>query len=115
MNKERIADLVDKNIYKGYVDGFTTQTVVDTLNIKMRNLKSVLLKENPLIDFDNLVKSNDDCESDSVRIRYTIFYTRHSIKRIEDLAWLDKNKPKLKRYSNSQIFNLIKLKEKLSI
>jgi len=35
-------------------------------------------------------------------------------KRIEDLEWISDNKSKFRHLSNSQVFNLIKLKEKLS-
>ncbi len=114
MNKDRIAEMVDKNILKGYIDGLTTQSVVYTLNNKIKNLKTVLLNEKPSIDFEKMMDTEWD-NIEGVRIRYTVFYVKHSIRRIEDLRWLDQNKPKFKQLSNSQIFNLIKLKEKLSI
>ena len=50
-----------------------------------------------------------------VRAKYSVFYVQHTHKRIKDLDWLLLNKSKFKKYSNSQVFNLIKLKEKLSI
>ena len=52
---------------------------------------------------------------DSSRIKYNIFYITHCLKRMEDIDWIVKNRLKFHEYDRLQIFNLIKLKEKLSL
>lgn len=113
MRKESIAFLIDKTINQSYMDGFSHSSVIAILNTKMTNLRSVLVKEKPDIKIEDLMDVEDWDSISPVRAKYTVFYVQHSTKRIEDIRWIEKNKCKFNKLSNSQIFNLIKLKEKL--
>jgi hypothetical protein len=49
------------------------------------------------------------------KTKYQVMYIKVCAQRVKDLDWLIKNKYKFPGRSNSQVFKLIKLKEKLSI
>jgi len=115
MKKESISFLIDKNIREAYVDGLSHACVVSMLNNKISNLKKVLNRDRPDIKIDELLHIKDWSIIEPIRARYTVFYVQHSSKRIEDVNWIEKNKNKFTNLSNSQIFNLVKLKEKLSV
>jgi hypothetical protein len=113
MKKESIADIVDKNIHESYLSGSTHNVVIDLLNAKMTNLRTILSKDRPDIVIDHLMDVEDWDSISPIRARYTIFYIKHSKKRIQDITWIEKNRSKFTKFSNVQIFSLIKLKDKL--
>ena len=52
---------------------------------------------------------------ESSRVKYHLYYISHCLKRIEDINWCLTHRLKFYEYSSLQLFNLIKLKEKLSL
>lgn len=120
MKKENIVEMIDKRIIQSFVDGNSYQVVLDELNTRAKNMIDVIesqkLDLNKLLDieFDQLSAADFSDEKISVtRIKYTTFYIKHSLKRIEDLKWVEKNKPLFPHLSKSQVFKLLKFKEKL--
>ena len=108
--------MIDRRIIQHYVDGQTTPVIIKEIETRISNIGSILVKEG--INVNNFSKSdieNIDSIGLTTRIKYSILYIRHSLDRISDLNWVDLNKKKFKHLCNSQIFGLIKLKEKLSI
>ena len=72
-----------------------------------------LLKD---VDPDILLYTPDYWTSvESSRVKYHLYYISHCLKRIEDINWCLTNRLKFYEYSSLQLFNLIKLKEKLSL
>ena len=101
------------------VDGTAIQSIQSDLAIRCKNMTNTLLLDKDktkytLEDILNMSISDLDNVVGETRLRYVAYYIKHSKQRIVDLEWLVSNKYKFKQYSNSQIFNLIKLKEKLS-
>jgi hypothetical protein len=116
MTRKSIQEMIDRRIVQHYVDGQTTPVIIKEIETRISNIGSILVKEG--INVNNFSKSdieNIDSIGLTTRIKYSILYIRHSLDRISDLNWVDLNKKKFKHLCNSQIFGLIKLKEKLSI
>ena len=114
MRKESISFLIDKSISEAYINGFSHLSIIALLFTKMTNLKNVLHKEKPEIILEDLALVEDWTSITPIRARYTVFYVEHCNKRVDDVRWIEKNKYKFTKFSNSQIFNLVKLKEKLT-
>ena len=49
-----------------------------------------------------------------VKTKYQIMYIKECSKKVKDLDWVLKNKSKFPKMSNSQVFGLTRLREKLS-
>ena len=112
MNKERIYDMVDRNIIESFSKGFAVSVIQSELNIKIQNFTKTLKKDSS-IDIEHLINL-DFNELGPARTRYGITYLKHCRKRLIDLNWLSSNKSKFRHLSNSQVFKLIQLKDKLS-
>jgi hypothetical protein len=79
-----------------------------------RDMKTCELLKN--IDPDILLYTPDYwTKVESSRVKYHLYYISHCLKRIEDINWCLTNRLKFYEYSALQLFNLIKLKEKLSL
>jgi hypothetical protein len=109
MDKERINSMVDKRIAESFRHGDTIAVVQADLKLRIKNFTITVTKEHKLEDLMDLSWE----EIPTLRVRYGTFYIKHALKRIDDLDWMYRN-TKLNRYSNSEILNLILLKEKLS-
>lgn len=111
MKKESIHESIDKQIIESLTQGHAIPIVQSNLNIKIKNFTTTLSKDS--IDLEKMFELDYD-DISPIRTRYGVAYIKHCKKRIEDLEWLSKNKFKFRHLSSSQVFNLIKLKEKLS-
>jgi len=109
MDKGRINSMVDKRISEAFRCGDSISVVQSDLRLRVRNFTITVTKDHKLEDLMDLSWE----EIPTLRVRYGTFYIKHALKRIDDLDWMYKS-TKLNRYSNSEIFNLIQLKEKLS-
>jgi len=79
-----------------------------------RDMKTCDLLKN--VDPDILLYTPDYWTSvQSSRVKYHLYYISHCLKRIEDINWCLTHRLKFYEYSALQLFNLIKLKEKLSL
>lgn len=114
--------MIDRKIIESYINGLSTLSITEDIKTRVKNMSNVIAKDG--LDVPTLLKlsynviesgqfegANDTNRS---RVKYTLFYLKHSLQRVDDLNWLFENKVKFARFSNSQIFKLIKLKEKLS-
>lgn len=109
MKKESIHESIDKKIKESLVQGYAISIIQSNLNIKIKNFTTTLDREY----LEKAFELKFD-EISPIRKRYVVTYIKHCKERIKDLEWLSNNKFKFRHLSNSQIFNLIKLKEKLS-
>lgn len=112
MQKETIFNSIDNNIIKDLKTGISVNAIQSQLALKINKFSQTLKKDNE-VDLQQLLKLSFE-ELSPIRTRYGVTYIKHTLQRIEDLNWLIKNKYKFPKLSNSQIFNLIKLKYKLS-
>jgi hypothetical protein len=116
MRKESIIEMIDKRIIDSYVQGIATSSIIEDMNTRIKNMSAVVKMEG--LDLSILIqKEFDELDNEDIKVRakYSVFYIKHSSKRIKDLNWLDSKKKTFFSYSNSQIFKLIKLKEKLLV
>jgi hypothetical protein len=114
MKKEQIINMIDKKIIQSFSDGLVVSVIQKELVNKKESFTKVVQSHKEDFTLEKIL--NTDWETvGPVRAKYSVFYVQHADKRIKDLDWLLLNKHKFKKYSNSQVFNLIKLKEKLSI
>ena len=116
MRKESIIEMIDKRIIESYVQGIATSSIIEDMNTRIKNMSTVIKMEG--LDLSILVqKEFDELDNENIKVRakYSVFYIKHSTQRIKDLNWLDSKKKTFFSYSNSQIFKLIKLKEKLLV
>ena len=101
------------------VNGKALLSIKDELCIKVRNMSTAISNEkNKFQNLENTslntIIDNVDNYDVPIRIKYLSFYVSHAKKRANDIDWILSNKKKFNKFSNSEIFNLIKLKEKLS-
>lgn len=122
MRKESIMEMIDKRIIESYVNGFTSLSIIEDIATRVANMSRVIKDEgfdvDDFIDLEFEELESEDFQKEKLpktRVKYTIFYIKHSKKRIDDIIWLDSKKKSFQRFSNSQIFKLIKLKEKLLV
>ena len=115
MRKESIIEMIDNRIIESYVKGLRSSSIIEDLNTRIKNMSTVVEMEG--LDISNFINLDFDVLDSTdikVRAKYSIFYIKHSQIRVKDIKWLDSKKKEFYKYSNSQIFKLIKLREKLS-
>ncbi len=104
---------VDRRIHQSMIDGLSIFAIKQDIETRYTNMSNVLTNKDISVDeFEELLRGDIE-KIESSRIKYTAFYVRHARKRLFDLDWLLSNKSRFPKYSNSQIFNLIKLRDKL--
>lgn len=113
MNKERIAEMIDRNILNSLTEGHAIQYIKDELDQKMNKFVGNIKDSDKNVDVLKLLFMEPE-NITPTKTRYQIMYIKHCGKRIKDLDWVFDNKIKYPKLSRSQVFNLIKLKEKLS-
>ena len=112
MSPEKILQMVDRTIVQSFKDGSEINDIKTQLNVRSSNFLRVLLKDETInigeimsTDWENITSS---------RIKYGVYYIKNCNKRIEDLDWILSNKDRFPNKNETQIFGLLKLKDKLS-
>ena len=120
--RDSVKSIVDRSLVDLLKDGIVFLEVKENLRARSLKIKANLIRDMKLCsqlkdnDPDVLLYNEDFWPMiESSRIKYNIFYITHCLKRIEDIDWIVKNRLKFKEYNSLQVFNLIKLKEKLSL
>lgn len=108
-----VANLLDNNIIKklsevGLLDIIDdlSERVIKFSGIIERDFKGVKVDAIQVDDFDKI---------ESSKLKYYISYVYHCNKRIDDVKWILKNRGRFEKMKNLQVFNLLKLKERLSV
>ncbi len=112
MTKDRISEMIDKKILESFSNGFAIRVIQNELEEKA-NKFAATIKQDPTVDLLKLLTLEFD-QVAPVRTKFGVAYIKHCMKRVKDLDWLKKNKHKFSNLSNSQVFSLLKLKDKLS-
>lgn len=108
MRVQGITDFIDNKISKSMIDGYALLAIIDDFTKKIENFKK---RDNFVpVSKEALINNWDSFKS---REKYTTLYILHSRERIKDIMWIQENKPKFPGLSNSQLFNLVKLRNKL--
>lgn len=119
MKRDNVIAFLDRRITSELVEGKALLAIKDDLCIRVRNMRTAISNEkDKLIHLENttlntIIDNIDEYEV-PIRMKYLSFYVSHAQKRAKDMDWIMLNKNKFSKFSNSEIFNLIKLKEKLS-
>ena len=105
--------MIDKKIIEHLVDGHAIAFVQKDLNDKMNKFCDSIRQSDSKADLLKLLTMETDQITPS-KTKWQVIYIKVCSQRIKDLDWLMKNRYKFPGRSNSQVFKLIKLKEKLS-
>ena len=103
---------IDRRISESLSNGIAISVIQKDIEVRAKNMSRSFFKEMSEDEFEKVLLTNLD-EIKNSRLKYVAYYVTHARNRVVDLEWLVNNKRKFPRFSNSQIFNLIKLKEKL--
>lgn len=121
-SKISVCNIVDKSLIDLLTKGLGFLEAKENLRLRNerlkvsfeKDMKSCELLKN--VDPDVLLHTPEYWGSvESSRVKYHLYYISHCLKRIEDINWCLRNRLKFYDYNSLQLFNLIKLKEKLSI
>ena len=121
MTRQDVENMIDRKIKECLVEGHSIHSIISDLRIRVTNMMKVLQQEG--VDFEELCKRDfsqltvDDFKIGNIkstRARYTVFYVKHSLKRIETMVWVSENAKKFTFQPKSKVFGLYLLKEKLS-
>lgn len=113
MKKEAIVNMIDRIIVSSLAEGHAIAYIQQELDKKMHKFAGNIKDNDKNADLLKLLVMDENSISPT-RTRYQVMYIKQCGKRIKDLNWLLKNKYKFPKLSNSQVFNLLKLREKLS-
>lgn len=120
--RDSVKSIVDRSLVDLLKTGTGFLDVKENLRSRSLKIKANMVRDMKLCkqlkDKDpDVILYNEDIWPmiESSRIKYNIFYITHCLKRMEDIDWIVKNRLKFHEYDRLQIFNLIKLKEKLSL
>jgi hypothetical protein len=113
MKTESVFNMIDKKIIEHLVEGHAIPVIQKDLNDKMNKFCDNIRQADAKADVLKLLTMETDQITPS-KTRWQVIYIKVCSQRIKDLDWLVKNKYKFPGRSNSQVFKLIKLKEKLS-
>lgn len=117
-----VTNIVDRSLNDLLKQGLGFLETKENLRLRTVRLKVGLEKDMKTcellknVDPDVLLNTPDFWKSvDSSRVKYHLYYISHCFKRIDDIDWCLRNRLKFYEYSSLQLFNLIKLRDKLSI
>jgi hypothetical protein len=114
MKTESVFNMIDKKIIEHLVEGHAIRFIQQELNDKMNKFCDNIKQADKTADVLKLLMMETETITPS-KTKYQVMYIKVCAQRVKDLDWLIKNKHKFPGRSNSQVFKLIKLKEKLSI
>ena len=112
MGESDVSNVIDKYIIeKGLLSGESFFSISKVLEKEIEVLFNVVK-----IDYENIGKFlSINIENKPSKDKYVFYFINHAIRRISDINWVfySKDKDRLSRYSDIQIFGLVKLKDKL--
>jgi hypothetical protein len=113
MKTESVFNMIDKKIIEHLVEGHAIRFIQQDLNDKMNKFCENIRQADKNADVLKLLTMDTETITPS-KTKYQVMYIKVCEQRLKDLDWLVMNKYRFPGRSNSQIFKLIKLKEKLS-
>jgi len=117
-----VTTIVDRSLTDLLKQGLGFLDTKENLRLRTVRLRTSLEKDMKTcellknVDPDILLYTPEYWKSvESSRVKYHLYYISHCLKRIEDINWCLTNRLKFYEYSPLQLFNLIKLRDKLSL
>jgi|APGre2960657423_1045063.scaffolds.fasta_scaffold03685_2 hypothetical protein len=114
MNSDSIENIIDKKIMTRFEEGHIISFVKNELIEKMDTFSSAIKNNNENADILKLLLMPSE-NIVPLKTRYQVIYINHCIQRIKDLDWIVNNRNIFPKLNRSQLFKLLKLKEKLSL
>lgn len=110
---ERILEMVGKKLKESMLEGCSILAIKVGARTRSRNYRTVVHREYPDMDIDEMFRSGDWDKIKESRFKYLVLYIGFTEKRILDLTWIEVRRHRFDGLSTAQIFSLVKLKEKL--
>jgi hypothetical protein len=118
MIKSKVEHMIDNEILGHFERGAALVTIISELQRKTSQIKDIIDRDKIDISpiYPALVTDVNIDELPDVpkRLQYFFHVITHSLKRIEDIKWIILNKKRFPLISNSEVFKLLKLRDKLS-
>ena len=114
MNSDSIENIIDKKIMTRFEEGHIISFVKNELIEKMDTFSNAIKNNNKNADISKLLLMPSE-NIIPLKTRYQVIYINHCIQRIKDLDWIVNNRNIFPKLNRSQLFKLLKLKEKLSL
>ena len=117
MIKSKVEYMIDNEILGHFERGLALVTIISELQRKTSQIKDIIDRDKIDISpiYPALISDVNIDELPDVpkRLQYFFHVITHSLKRIEDIKWIILNKKKFPTNSNSEVFKLLKLRDKL--
>lgn len=108
-----VFNMIDKKIVENFAEGHDIKFIKNYLIDKMNRFRDNIHRADSKVDILKLLTMETETIYPT-RTKYQVIYIKVCEQRLKDLDWLIMNKYRFPGKSNSQVFKLIKLKEKLS-
>jgi len=109
--------MIDNEILGHFERGLALVTIISELQRKTSQIKDIIDRDKIDISpiYPALISDVNIDELPDVpkRLQYFFHVITHSLKRTEDIKWIILNKKKFPTNSNSEVFKLLKLRDKL--
>jgi hypothetical protein len=119
-NRSSVINIVDRNLEDLLKEGSGFLETKKNLKLRTQKIKENLIRDMKTsevlknINVDLLLSSPEKWSLiESSRIKYYLYYITQCLKRIDDIDWCVRNRLRFYDYNSLQLFNLIKLKDKL--
>lgn len=117
MDKTQIHKNIDKSIITSFQNGITLVGVINDLERKIQSMRGVLERDKTNLEsiYPALINECDidDLKNVPIRLKYFFYYVDHANKRISDIQWIIFNRKRFTKRSNSEVFKLMQLRDKL--
>lgn len=117
MIKSKVEYMIDNEILGHFERGLALVTIISELQRKTSQIKDIIDRDKIDISpiYPALISDVNIDELPDVpkRLQYFFHVITHSLKRIEDIKWIILNKKRFPLISNSEVFKLLKLRDKL--
>lgn len=117
MIKSKVEYMIDNEILGHFERGLALVTIISELQRKTSQIKDIIDRDKIDISpiYPALISDVNIDELPDVpkRLQYFFHVITHSLKRTEDIKWIILNKKKFPTNSNSEVFKLLKLRDKL--
>jgi hypothetical protein len=109
-----VANLIDNNI-KDKLKEVCLLDLISDLSERTIKFAGLIETNFPGTKAEVVLQRRDYDSIESAKLKYYVCYIHHCNKRVENLAWILKNRLRFHQFDNIKVFNLIQLKEKLSV
>lgn len=114
---KQVANLLDGKIIR-LLGETGLVAILEELGNMDTKFRGVIARDFKDVDVDHLLETDDVTTIETIngsKLKYYISYIHHCAKRKLDIKWMIRHRSRFPKLKNLQVFNLLILKEKLSI